>query len=312
MNNCKHPDVFCINPYELIRKYQCRFCGEVIMCACEEEFARRFLPHQLNKGTELKTQRRVPVTLGFQKDICNTCRSLPEEAHPKAELYGRASKIYRYYWREIFFETTQRFADWVEKKGYDYDTAKTKYGDMHTVIEKEVINEIKASHEKSPKYKYLEESQSKVLSRNNVKVVHLAGEHIKLAKRKVGILETGNIISPEEFAASYYKKKGYEVLFTESVPFHALFGVLLWVLVQNSSDLKIQLAIFGDRTAFEENGESKEIRTLLPSDFGSLGYAQRRASAIEEHFAMLPKKREDLLWTFDYWIEASDGLRQYL
>ena len=67
------------------------------MCACEEEFARRFLPHQLGEGTELETRRSVPVTIGFQKNVCKTCRGLPAEAHPMAEIYGRTSKVERYY-----------------------------------------------------------------------------------------------------------------------------------------------------------------------------------------------------------------------
>ena len=56
----------------------------------------------------------------------------------------------------------------------------------------------------------------------------------------------------------------------------------------------------------------KEVWTQLPRDFGTSGYAQRRASAIEEHFAMLPNEKEELLWTFNYWVEPSNGLRQYL
>jgi hypothetical protein len=59
-----------------------------MMCACEKEFARRFLLHQLSLGTELKMQRGIPVTIGFQERICNTCRGFPEEPHPKAELDG--------------------------------------------------------------------------------------------------------------------------------------------------------------------------------------------------------------------------------
>jgi len=62
-----------------------------MICACEEEFAKRFLPHQISEGQEYKTRRRIPVTIGFQKSICNTCRNIPEEAYPKAEIYGYSS-----------------------------------------------------------------------------------------------------------------------------------------------------------------------------------------------------------------------------
>jgi hypothetical protein len=44
LDGCKHPEVTCINLHELIRKYRCNSCGEVMKCACEEEFARLFFP----------------------------------------------------------------------------------------------------------------------------------------------------------------------------------------------------------------------------------------------------------------------------
>src|ERR1051326_9297009 len=91
--NCPHSSVVCINPYELIRKYKCNLCDAVMMCACEEQFARRFLPHQLDHGTDPQTKDEISVTVGFQKNVCNKCRGLPEEAHPMAQIYGRTSKI---------------------------------------------------------------------------------------------------------------------------------------------------------------------------------------------------------------------------
>ena len=270
------------------------------MCACEEEFARLFLPHQLSEGTELKTQRSIPVTLGFQKNVCNTCRGLPEEAYPTAEIYGRSSKIQRYYWREIFFETTQRFANWAETQGYDYNSAQFNHRNMYDAFEKEVIEEIKALHENTPKYIYQEESPSEVLTKNNVKVIDLVGTYIKQEERKVGILEADQILSAGGFAASYYEKQGHEVMFTESVPFHALFGVFMWLLIQNPSDPEVQIVMFGDRQAFEENREGKEVWTHLPVTSALLAMLKGEFYAIEEHFAFLPKEREELLWTFDY------------
>jgi peptide subunit release factor 1 (eRF1) len=60
---CQHSNTKCLNEYELIRKYRCDDCGEVMMCSCEEEFGRRFLAHQLDQGVELETQARISVTL---------------------------------------------------------------------------------------------------------------------------------------------------------------------------------------------------------------------------------------------------------
>src|SRR2546422_377787 len=96
---CDHSSMECVNPYELIRKYRCLICKQIMMCDCEKDFAERFIPHQLTRAVELTTQKRTPVTLGFQPAVCKTCRGLPEDSSPKAPSYGHTSKIYRYYWR---------------------------------------------------------------------------------------------------------------------------------------------------------------------------------------------------------------------
>ena len=80
-----------------------------MMCACDEDIGRKFLAHQLGRGVELHTQQRVPVTAGFQPNVCEGCRGLPLTPHPKAAIHGRTSKIQRYYWRELAFETMKRF-----------------------------------------------------------------------------------------------------------------------------------------------------------------------------------------------------------
>jgi hypothetical protein len=176
-----------------------------MMCACEEEFARQFLPHQIREGTELHTRRRMPVTLGFQPHICNTCRGLPEEAHPKAEIYGASSKIRRYYWREIFFQTTKRFADWAANEGYKaYETALQEGCDKRKEIEKLVIEEIKDFHSRTPKYTFQEEAQSEVLAKNKVEVVDLAGVYTKTEDGKVRILIEGRPCSAKEFAGEHF------------------------------------------------------------------------------------------------------------
>lgn len=110
-STCEHADVACLNQYELIRKYRCSSCNGVMICACDEPFGRRFWDHRLDEGCELETQRRVPVTLGFQAAVCNECRGLPAEAAPHAEGWGCTTKVRRYCWREHFFETERRFAD---------------------------------------------------------------------------------------------------------------------------------------------------------------------------------------------------------
>jgi len=226
-----------------------------------------------------------------------------------------SSKVRRYYWREIFFETTRRFGDWADNQEYtDYTVVRQENPDIYAQINKEVIEDIKKQHRRSPKYAYQEKSHKEVLEENNVEVVRLDGKYVKRPGCKVGILDGGEIYSVEEFAALHYRRQGYEVLPTESIPFHVIFGVYMWLLIQDSKDSRVRIVSFGDCTAFEEGRESEPIWTHLPEDFGTPGYARRRAAAIEDHFAMIFVNggKEDLLWLFDYWLEPSEGLRQYL
>lgn len=312
MENCKHNEVSCLNPYELIRKYRCESCGEVMMCACDEELGLRFLPHQIDYGTDLGSKCRIPVTLGFQKGICNRCKGLPEEAHPKGEIYGCSTKIRRYYWREIHIETIKRFGDWAISKGYkdkDWLRASSKHKDIYDAIKKEVLDEIKELHSGSPKYEFHEESQDEILTKNKVEIIRLDGVYTKHDGRGVRILDGGDFYSAEEFVACHFRQLGYNVLFTESRPFHAIFGIFMYLLIQDLEDPKVRMIGFPDRRA---EHEGKLIWTFLPEDFGSHGYAIQRSSAIREHLDFLPHNKDALLWTFDYWIEYSSDLRQYL
>lgn len=99
-DTCTHKNVTCLNQYEYIRKYSCEDCKEVMICACDEEFGVKFLSHQLNEGTWLNTKKRVPVSLGFQKNTCPECRGQKPISAPKAAMHGATSNIKRYYWRE--------------------------------------------------------------------------------------------------------------------------------------------------------------------------------------------------------------------
>lgn len=315
MSNCIHTNVSCVNPYEFIRKYRCDSCGEVMMCACEESFGRQFLPHQLDSGRELNTQREISVTLGFQKNICNSCRGIPEETHPMAPIYGRTSKLVRYYWREIYFEKTRRFDKWAKDKGYtDLSKARKDNNEKYDLIEREVIEEIKELHKKSPKYIYQEKSQSEILTKYQVEIIKLEGKYVRTSENEMAILDGNKPYSPEEFVARYFEKQGYKVIFSESVPFHVIFGVFMWLLIQDPMDPNVRMVGFGSRTAFDQKVKGEQIWTGLPEDFGTSGYPIRRAEAINEFFTNILNfsNTGDLLWSFDYWVEYSSGFRQYL
>lgn len=309
---CMHETVRCLNEYELIRKYHCEACDEIMMCACDQEIGETFLSHQLDVGCELKTQERLPVTLGFVQNVCSECRGLPPKAYPVAAIPGRTSKIKRYYWREIQFEEYRRFFTRASAIGLDpRELFSPEAATLREEIEKEVVEYIKQLHETNPKYVYEELSQAEVLARYNVEQVNLNATFAPKTNRKgVGIIKDGQIVSAEEFAADHYQRSGWKTIFTESIPFHVLFGVYMWQLVQDNRDPKSRLVSFGSRIDFDGNMAGVQIHTFLPEDFGSSGYAERRTDAVDKHLNDLSDG--DLGGLFDYWLHHSADLREYL
>lgn len=114
-----------------------------------------------------------------------------------------------------------------------------------------------------------------------------------------------------EFVGMHYRREGYECLEVESIPFHVLFGIYLWLVIQDPEDDRLQIIGFGDRDSFERGGESKTIWCHKPDDFGSRAYAERRKRAIDRHFRDM-LRADELGQLFEYWLEPSERLRQYL
>lgn len=306
---CQHDHVVCLNHYELVRKYRCSDCGAVMMCSCDEEFGRRFLEHQLSEGAEYEMRLRVPVTHGFVDNVCNECRGLPAETAPMASIPGRTSKIKRYYWRELFFAQQVAESEW-EVSNPDASPKERELAFRQ--IRNDVLEAIKQQHASQPKYTFVELSQSEVIKRYEVQVDAIPATYSKSGAKGENIVSGDTLISAEMFASKHYETLGWSVMPLESRPFHALFSVMMWLLIQDPADPRNRMAGFGRRDVFEETGEKAMVWTPLPEDFGAKGYSARRAAAVEEHFALLIEDRDELLWMFDYWLLYSEDLRQYL
>lgn len=311
---CAHGDITCLNEHELIRKYRCADCGAVMICACDETFGRRFLAHQLGEGVELDTQERVTVTLGFQPATCNACRGLPLVPAPAAAIPGRTTKIRRFYWREHFFLVTERMAD---LEAANPEASAEAIVATRKEIDREVLDELKALHATAPKYDVREPSQAETLMRYQVEIRALRPQYAEAPEKGAVVVLDGAIVSPEAYVARHYEALGWSAMPLESVPLHALFGVMMWLLIEHPSDPRNRLAGFGSRTAFEAGVQGEMIQTYLPEDFGTSGYGRRRKDAIDEHFAFffVPDGFPDrgaLLDLFDYWRRPSERLRQYL
>lgn len=312
LSDCIHQNRSCINPFELIRKYECHDCGGVMICACDEARGKKFLPHQLSEGTRLDTQQRILVTLGFAKKICNECRGLPADAHPKAAIYGNASKIKRYYWRELAFREQDLFEQFGgNPERYLYEMGEPE-SDLYKRAKREALADIKRLHETTPKYVYSEESSEFIIKTFNVRVHDVHAEYVQDDEKKIKIRHDGELLTVEKYAECLYQSEGYHVLLLESMPFHVLFAVFTWLLIQHPSDPNVRICGFGERSAYEADGSKIPIWTQLPSDFGTPGYTLRREKSIESHFNQLRPDRNELLWFFDYWLPYSEGLRQYL
>jgi VRR-NUC domain len=158
-----------------------------------------------------------------------------------------------------------------------------------------------------------EESQAEIIKKYRVDIIALNGTYIANPKNRGAILLDGDRpCSVEEYACRYFRNLGYNALFVESVPFHVLFGVYMWSVIQDPGDSHTRIVSFGDRKAFDAKTPGELISTHLPDDFGTPGYGRRRAKAIKKHLSKVMCERGDLQRLFDYWLGPSESLRQYL
>jgi IS1 family transposase len=307
--DCPHEQVSCLNRYELIRKYRCDLCGGVMMCACDETFGRRFLAHQLAMGREEETQTDIPVDLEFVSDACPECRGLKPVPAPLAESFGRTSKIKRNYWRELYFLETLREAEW---SGANKDASPEERKAAFAAIECEALEEIKSAHSESPKYAFSEPSQAEILRQYDVDVQAIGAVYCEQPVKGAVIHDGDEILSPETYVSRLYRQLGWSVMPMESAPMHALFGVMMWKLIQDRRDPHVHMVSFGNRSIYEATREKVPIWTPLPDDFGARGYAKRRNQQIADHFDIFSDVRQNMLRLFDCWRPMSSELRQYL
>lgn len=281
-----------------------------MMCSCDENHGETFLPHQLDEGCWYETRERVPVTGGFQEKICPECRGEKAVAAPKAQMHGATTKIVRYYWREIFFATTERFYQaHPEIDPNDPTVDQFSFPEECAQIRKEVIEEIKQQHKIKPKYQYTEISQQAVIEQTKTEVILVNAKHIKIDNQRTGIVKGNRVLGVEEFATEYFIEKGYEVLSLESVPFHVLFGVFMHTLIEDPDDELTRTVYIGSRSDFDsDNGKVKQLGIILSKDFGTAGYYKRRKDQIDKHLNDL----QDIQWLFSHWLDPSERLRQYL
>ena len=152
-----------------------------------------------------------------------------------------------------------------------------------------------------------------VIDKCQVEIVDLKGTYVRSAGTKsAAILDGTELCRVEEFAARHFRRSGFEVTFLESAPFHVLFSVYFWSVIQDRCDHRVRTVGILDRQAYHQHRPSEVIWIRLPSDFGTPDYARRRAKAITSHLSAIGETRAELLELFDNWLAPSVGLRQYL
>jgi len=125
------------------------------------------------------------------------------------------------------------------------------------------------------------------------------------------------LLRPENFAAEYYRKLGYQVHICERRLINTLVAAFLWTVICDSDDPLSRICGIGwrgerfsklDPSSFDER---YGLLLRLPIDFGSRAYYTRRNETIEE-WVDLHRRGGQLIELYDYFLEVSTGLREYL
>ena len=202
------------------------------------------------------------------------------------------------------------FKEYADKKGvYKYDEAIKKFPKEFESCKERALVFIKKIHEKRPLYVFDEPSQKDIIENYQVEVINYKCTYKKSDTKKASILYKEQTYTAEEYVQERYKEQGYQVVLLESVPIHVIFATFMYQLIEDLSDPRVRVCMFGDR---KEKG--KLIYANLPDDFGTSGFYKRREKEIEKWLEEINYEKEELLWLFNYWVndEYSGTLRQYL
>jgi hypothetical protein len=144
----------------------------------------------------------------------------------------------------------------------------------------------------------------------DIEVLSLEGSYLRTDARRAVIRDRDETCSVEEYACRHFCRRGYCAVRVENDPIFALFGVLMWPVIQDPSDPRRRSVGVFDRRAVDAG--VKIVWTHHPSDFGKPEYGVRRAKAIEKHLSAIACKPRELRQLFDLWLCPSDELGLYL
>lgn len=287
------------------------------MCECELELAKTFLPHQTQSGQEFGTRRRYPVA-GFAKAVCRACRGEPETPAPRAAIYNQKGKIQRYYWREITKTYYENVLAWARPLGIAIENImriEADYPEETKQLKKKARRVWQQRHKEAPKYDTSERTPAQFLAEVPVPEIEVEAEYVReerggavVGKWRLSPTETG---SAEDVAAMYYQSLGCDVYRCERKLISMLVSVLLWPVIQDPEDPCAQTVMRGSTVGWRPDVQTPLIHFLLPRDFASGAYYERREAEFEARFAVL-EEANDLEAIFESCLGGAETLRDYL
>jgi len=284
--NCSHTSVECLNEYEFFRKYRCRSCGSVLLCACERSLAETFLPHQAHIAHEYGTGRRISID-GIGR-VCAECRGAVEEPHPRAEGHSAGGKIDRFYWREIF----KTYCGGIQEEyggSFPFKSIlefEAKEPDIAERIRQSARKFWQHRHKTAPKYDTKEQTQAEFLDKVPVPVKTLDGEYRQVERKgqKIGCWSNskGDLVSVEKLVEDWYSSQGLSVWRCERRLISVWVATFFGVPIQDPADPYSQLAMRHSTVGWTPIKRNTPLISFrLPRDFGSSEYYERRGDVLD-------------------------------
>jgi hypothetical protein len=171
-------------------------------------------------------------------------------------------------------------------------------------------------HRNSPKYDLKERTEAEFLKEISLPIVGIEAPYTQIHKdgQKIGrwINNSGKEVRAEDIAMEWYETKGYSVLRCERTLISSWVGTFLVEAIQDADDPQQQSRMRHSTRGWRSDNRNTPIITfLLPEDFGSRHYFNRRRGSIERCIQRM-EQAQNLSALFERLLGPSELLRDYL
>ena len=168
----------------------------------------------------------------------------------------------------------------------------------------------KKQHKINPLYEYNELSQDEFLKKVDVSIRKIEAKHKIKDDKGYWEGKNGELLTPEGIAKEYYESLGFEVYYCERKIISTLVGAFLWTPINDPEDDRLEFFGIGSRGKYSKNKNSEILWMMLPRDFGSYEFFLRKKENFLEWIELI--KSNPLIGQYDYFLECSKNLREYL